>query len=150
MHSTVGCWCLKLMTNGQLAWHRTLGILRKERKTHNSIGIIRRWSLGVFCREKSNSDLAFLNRRLGGFLDVLPLLELLIWCLGLGYKHKSSTTSGTYDRRHVGVFMIWGDGDGLDEEFIAAFGIQRRVLLHRLQQDYFGPALERQRRNCVK
>lgn len=41
-----------------------------------------------------------------------------------------------YERRNVGEFLISGDENRLYEKLVAAFGIRRWVLFHRLQENY--------------
>lgn len=42
----------------------------------------------------------------------------------------------TYNMLYIGKLLVASDGDGLNEELVAASGIEWRLLLHRLQKDY--------------
>ena len=44
----------------------------------------------------------------------------------------------THNLGHARELLIRGNNDGLDEELVAALGVERGLLLHRLQQDCEG------------
>lgn len=66
----------------------------------------------AFCRQENDADLLFLDGGLVGLLDAGPDLGDVEALGGVG-----------------------GDCDGLDEELVFAAGVERRVLLHGLQED---------------
>ena len=70
-----------------------------------------RWRRAVRGEER-DTDFALLNGGFGGLLDVGPDLADVGGCVGVG-----------------------GDADGLDEEFVAAFGFWWWVFLHGLQEN---------------
>ena len=47
-------------------------------------------------------------------------------------------TSGTHNLLDAHKLLVARDGNRLDEEFISALEIQRRILLHRLEQYWEG------------
>lgn len=51
---------------------------------------------------------------------------MLLWCLGM---------RNTDNLRYVCELLVPGNGNGLNQEFIATLHIERGFLLHRLQQD---------------
>lgn len=59
-----------------------------------------------------------------------PLVFLVLCC--------ARGEAATHDLRDVCKVLIGGDGDGLDEELVAALGIEGRLLLHSLEEDCEG------------
>ena len=53
----------------------------------------------------------------------------------LGKMHRLSEGQ-TYYGSHIGKLLVWENGNGLDEELVAAAGVKGRVFFHGLEEDY--------------
>ena len=79
-------------------------------------------------RQENDSDLLFLDRRLGSLLDVRPLCECQRARLCNGDR-------GTDDLRYIGELFVGGNSDRLNKELVSTFCVQGGIFSHSLQQD---------------